>query len=81
MSRYLVLLCILEFFLSRFAMLPYGLDLILPNYWPIPVNQAICIFIIMPIVFCNLVSIKCIIILLLLPCLDSVVLAGEEKGC
>ena len=28
-----------------------------------PVNQAICIFIIMPIVICNLVSIKCIIAL------------------
>ena len=32
-----------------------------------PVNQAICIFIIVPIVFCNLVSIKCIIVLLIFP--------------
>ena len=30
-----------------------------------PVNQAICIFITVQIVFCNLVSIKCIIVLLL----------------
>ena len=30
-----------------------------------PVNQAICIFIIVPIVFCNFVSIKCIIVLTL----------------
>ena len=30
-----------------------------------PVNQAICIFITVPIVFCNLVSIKCIMYLLL----------------
>ena len=29
-----------------------------------PVNKAICIFIIVPIVFCNLVSIKCIIVLI-----------------
>ena len=29
-----------------------------------PINQAICIFITLPIVFCNLVSIKCIIVLL-----------------
>ena len=28
-----------------------------------PVNQAICIFIIVPILFCNLVSIKCIFVL------------------
>ena len=30
------------------------------------VNQAICIFIIMPIVFCNLVSIKCIIFIIII---------------
>ena len=31
-----------------------------------PVNQAICIFIIMPIVFCNLVSMKIIIIIIII---------------
>ena len=63
MSPYLVLLLILEFFLARLAMLPYGLD----QCYQItcqPVNRAICIFIIMPIVFCNVVSIKCFIVLL-----------------
>ena len=29
-----------------------------------PVNQAICIFIIVPVVFCNHVSIKCYTVLL-----------------
>ena len=60
MSPYLVLLPILEFFVARLAMLP------LIQCYQItsrPVNQAICICIIMPIVFCNLVSIKCIIVL------------------
>ena len=55
-SGVLVLLTSLEFYLARLAMLPSGLDSILPY-----VNQAICIFILVPIVFCNLVSIKCII--------------------
>ena len=51
---------------STKAMLPYtGLI----QYYQItcqPVNQAICIFITVPIVLCNLVSIKCIIVLLYL---------------
>ena len=58
MSAYLVLLHIFELFLARLAMLPDGLDSISPNY--LPTWQTLCIFIIMPIVFCNLVSIKCI---------------------
>ena len=37
-----------------------------PNYFRIFSSQAICIFIIVPIVLRNLVSIKCIIVLLLL---------------
>ena len=48
-------------------MLPYGQ---LIQYYHItrkPVNQAICIFITVPILFfCSLVSIKCTIIVLLL---------------
>ena len=61
MSPYLVLQPILEFFLARLAVLRY-INLI--QYHQIscqPVNQAICIFITIPIVFCNLVSIKSII--------------------
>ena len=34
MSPYQVLLPILEFFLARLTLLPYGLDSILPNYLP-----------------------------------------------
>ena len=60
MSPYLVLLAILEFFLARLPCYPMGLI----QYYQItckPVNQAICIVFIIPIVFCNLISIKCII--------------------
>ena len=60
MCSYPVLLPILEFFLAQLATLPCGLDSIY-QITSQPVNHAICIFIIMPIASCNLVSIKCII--------------------
>ena len=63
---YIVLQTILEFFLVRLAMLPYGLDSVYQITCQ-PVNQAICIFITVPIVFfCNLVSIKYIIIIIVI---------------
>ena len=61
MSPYLFFQTILEFFLARLPMLPFGLI----QYYQItcqPVNQATCIFIIRPIVFGNLISIKILII-------------------
>ena len=54
--------------LARLAMLSYGLDLTLPNYYSKCVNQAICIFIIMRVVFCYLVSVKFIITFIITYC-------------
>ena len=49
-----------------------------------PVNKAIYIFIIMPILFCNLVSIKCIIVLFTLTFVDGLrvdaVVVGSGSG-
>ena len=66
MSPYLVLLLILNFFPSRLAMLPYGLDsnvtqLVLANLLTKP-----SVFYYLPIVSCNLVSIKTIIIIIII---------------
>ena len=60
MSPYLVLLPILKKNLPRLAMLLCRLVSILQNYYS--TCQDFCIFIIMQIVFCNLVLIKCIIL-------------------
>ena len=64
MSPYLVLL-ILEFFPARLATLPYGLDSnvtqLLANILTTP-----SVFYYLPIVSCNLVSIKIIIIIIIL---------------
>ena len=72
MSSYPVLLSILEFFLARLAMLPYGLDSNVTKFLAILFSLlcnvfslfSLCFFIIMPIVVCNHISIKCIIALL-----------------
>ena len=63
MSPHLVHIPIIKKILALLAMLPYGVI----QYYQItcqPVNQAIFIFIIMPIVFCNLVYIKIIIVII-----------------
>ena len=64
MSPYLVLL-ILEFFTARLATLPYGLA---SNVTQLPANllTKTSIFYHLPIVSCNLVSIKLSLLLLLL---------------
>ena len=66
-------------FQTRLSMLPMGLI----QYYQIscqPVNQAICIFIFMPIVFCNLVSIKRICIIIEHPQINVVSQPGIEHG-
>ena len=66
MSPYLVLILILEFFDARLVMLPYGLE---SNRTKLLANQLIpshLYFIILPIVSCNLVSIKMIIIVIII---------------
>ena len=64
MSHYLVLL-ILEFLPARLATLPYGLD---SNVTQLLANMLTkpSVFYYLPIVSCNLVSIKLLLLLLLL---------------
>ena len=66
-SPYLVLLPILEFFPAQIAMLHYPMGLIqmLLNYKP-TCSQSHVYFIILPIVSCNLVSIKIIIVIIII---------------
>ena len=65
MFPYLVLL-ILEFFSARLATLSYGLD---SNVTQLPANLLTkrSAFYYLPIVSCNIISIKLLILLLLLP--------------
>ena len=65
MSRYLVLLILDFFFVARLAKLPYGLD---SNVTKLQANLLTkpSYFIILPIVFCNLVSIKNVIIIIII---------------
>ena len=67
MSHYLVLF-ILEFLPARLATLPYGLD---SNVTQLPIANMLTkpsVFYCLPIVPCNLVSIKLLLLLLLLYC-------------
>ena len=66
MSPYLVLLLILEFFPARLATLPYGLDSNVTKLLANLLKPCYLYFIILPIVSCELGSIKIIILLLLL---------------
>ena len=65
MSPYLVLLLSLKFFPSRFFSLPYGLE---SNVTKLLANLLTnpSVFYYLPIVSCNLVSIKIIIIIIIL---------------
>ena len=65
MSPCTVLLLILEFLPARLATLPYGLDSNITQLLATLLTKP-SVFIILPIVSCNLVSIKIIILLLLL---------------
>ena len=64
MSPYLVLLLILEFFPARLATLPYRLDSYVTKLLANLLTKQ-SVFIILAIVFCNLVSIKNIIIIII----------------
>ena len=76
MSPYLVLL-ILEFLPARLATLPYGLD---SNITQLLANMLTkpSVFYYLPIVSCNLVSIKLLLLLLLL-CKDKLFSKHEQK--